>query len=185
MASASIIATAMYAAAKACNRDPLKVFSAEHGYQRVRVLAAIALVRRGYYRPFEAAGACNCPRKCLSASQWKKSNITEADVATVVLAVPGAAPSAAPPSPPEPIAAQAEPVAAPMRRAPYVPVPKRLPAQQVRTVSVQTVKDHHVLSDWTCRRNDTDRKPPRQVVTARLMGDPEPGRFPWTAGAKS
>lgn len=30
------------------------------------------------------------------------------------------------------------------------------------------------------RRTDADRKPPTKVVTAALMGDPKPGRTPWS-----
>lgn len=105
----------------------------------------------------------------LSPSQWSKYGVTPVVVDIVIDVLGGA------PLPPKPKKLAANP-----RPAPKDPCRDEGPGYEPAAMTIDVVarRQRERMSDSgvSFRRTDQDRKPPRAVVTGKLMGDPPADR---------
>lgn len=170
MVRADQIARAVVASANHFGVCPLAAMSGDSVQLRVRLAAAIGVAKTGL-APNKAAARLLGVRhvQMLSPSQWSKYGVTQVAVDIVIDVLGGA------PLPPKPktIAAHPRPKPAPK---PKDDGPGYEPA--ALTIDVVARRQRERMGDpgVSFRRTDQDRKPPRAVVTAKLMGDPLPDR---------
>lgn len=171
MVTADQIARAVVASANHFGVCPVEAMSGASVQVRVPLAAAIGVARVGLVPNRAAARLLGIKHsQMLSPSQWSKYGVTQVAVDIVIDVLGGA------PLPPKPKTVAANPRPAPKRAEPKDEGPGYAPAAMTIDVVARRQRERMADTGVSFRRTDQDRKPPRAVVTAKLMGDPLPDR---------
>ena len=172
MISADQIARAVVASANHFGVCPVEAMSGASVQVRVPLAAAIGVARAGLVPNRAAARLVGIKHaSMLSPSQWSKYGVTQVAVDIVIDVLGGA------PLPPKPKKMAVNPRPAPKRAESKDDGPGYTPAAMTIDVVARRQRERMADPGVSFRRTDQDRKPPRAVVTAKLMGDPIPDRM--------
>lgn len=172
MVRADQIARAVVASANHFGVCPIEALSGASVQVRVPLAAAIGIARAGLAPNRAAARLLGVKHvQMLSPSQWAKYGVTQVVVDIVIDVLGGAT------LPPKPKKVAVNPRPAPKKPAkPRDEGPGYEPAAITIDVVARRQRERMAEVGVSFRRTDQDRKPPRAVVTAKLMGDPLPDR---------
>ena len=170
MISADLIARAVVAAANHFGVDPVEAMAGKTTNARVRLTAALGIAKAGLLPNRAAARVCGVSSpNMLSPSMWPKQGVTQVAIDIVIDVLGGA------PLPPKPKAPAANARPAPKTQAKDTG-PGYAPAAITIDVVARRQRERMNDAGFSLPRTDQDRKPPRAVVTAKLMGDPPADR---------